>query len=420
MKNKILSVSLVLSICFMTHIKADPVSGNPIGVGARAFSLANNYVALGNDLSGVFWNPGALSFLQVREFQASFDALDNRNETDFSGTKQDSDLRRLRMSNIGCLISAPVTKGGFSLAATIQTPYVFDDNPSFQGSFVNTKNQNISVQQDYKAYGGLTYLSGAFGIQVAPGLGFGGAISIISGSEKIHQIFSEKTNGDWVNVYNDDYDRTTARSYLGYDARIGVLYPPASILRFGMRFTLPQQLWFTDDFSENYPGTTTSSYSSNATGQLLSSYSGAMGVAVKLPFLTASSEVRARAPYDLVYPDEQIPKSSPASHAKFGAGIGLEAPVPMSKLAVRCGYSWDQYDPFLFVSKYDEETTDWTTGGLTAKNDRNLFTAGLAYVENSWCIEGAFGHQTWKLDTKGTLTEDHILNRVTLSLSLHF
>ena len=43
------------------------------GFGARAFSMANNYVALSNDLSAIYWNPAAMSFSLTREFQVTFD-----------------------------------------------------------------------------------------------------------------------------------------------------------------------------------------------------------------------------------------------------------------------------------------------------------------------------------------------------------
>jgi hypothetical protein len=121
-----------------------------------------------------------------------------------------------------------------------------------------------------------------------------------------------------------------------------------------------------------------------------------------------------------VYPDEKIPASSPAAHVKMGAGLGVEAPLFNTKLVARCGYSWDQYDPFLFVRKYDNESTNWNMDGLSSKKSRSLLTGGLAYVDKNWCLEGAYGYQAWQLDTKGTLTENYNQHRVTLSFSLHF
>jgi hypothetical protein len=89
-KNKYLAEIIFLVSC-AALVQADIATINQIGVGARAFSFANNYVALSNDLSGVFWNPGALSFLPVREFQFSTDLLRKTDQTDFNGTKTVSD-----------------------------------------------------------------------------------------------------------------------------------------------------------------------------------------------------------------------------------------------------------------------------------------------------------------------------------------
>ncbi len=425
MKNKTLGALIVVVSGASIIAQADPVTVNQVGVGTRAYSMANNYVALSSDMSGIFWNPAALSFLPVREFQAAFDILDNHNNAEFGGTKTESDVRRIRLSNIGFLASIPASQGGLTFAGSFQSPFIFDDNPTFAGTYRNVKNQTLAINQDYKSYGGLNYISGAFGLQVAPGFGIGAAASLVVGSEKTSKVFYRTTDGAVLDTYGDDYyDQIMDRGYVGYDFRLGMFYLPAENVRVGMRLSLPQTIWFDEDFSEEYPGSALQSYSSNPTGQLLSSYSGAMGVAVKLPYLTVSSELRARAPYDIAYPDERIPSSSPAAHVKMGAGLGLEVPLFNTKWVARCGYSWDEYDPFVFVRKYDHENIIWDMDGLSARQDRNLLTGGIAYVDKNWCVEGAYGYQAWKLDTQFdrnvTLGENYNLNRFTLSFSIHY
>ena len=408
---------------FLGVINADPVTVNDIGVGARAFSFANNYVALSNDMSGIFWNPAALSFLPVREFQAAFDILDNRNTVDLSGVNKKSDVRRIRLSDAGFLASIPTSKGGLTFAGSVQTPYIFDDNPSFKGAYTDDSNRVINVDQDYKGYGGLTYISGAFGLQVAPGFGIGVTASLVTGSEKTRRILYLTTNGSLLDIVNDDYDLSIDRGYIGYDFRFGLFYAPSNIIRLGMRLSLPQQIWFDEDWSETYPGTDVRSFSPKYSGKLLSSYSGAIGAAMRLPFLTVSTELRARAPYDIAYPDEKIPQSSAAAQMKMGAGIGVEVPIYMSKVLVRGGYSWDQYDPFVFVRQYDNENIIWDEDALNDYKFRSLVTCGLAYVDDNWCIEGAYGYQTWNFDSKFDnviLAEHHQLHRFTISFAVRY
>ena len=421
-KKTFLSPVFALS-AFWTLANADPVTVNQLGVGARAYALANNYVALSNDMSGIFWNPAALSFLPVREIQGAFDILDNRNSAHFGGASEKSDVKRPRFSNVGFLASIPASRGGLTFAGGVQTPYIFDDNPTFHGTYIDVRGQKDSIDQDFIGFGGLTHISGAFGLQVAQGFSVGAAVSFIIGSEEISKIFYRETNDSVLIFYDDNYIQTIDRGYLGYDIRIGFYYLPIEMVRIGMRLSLPQQIWFDEDYYEEYPGTS-QAYSTNPTGQLLSSYSGALGVAVKIPFLTISSEVRARAPYDLAYPGQRIPTSSPAAHMKMGAGIGLEVPLLNTKWVARGGFSWDEYDPFVFVRKYNGENISWDTEGLSAKRGRNLWSGGLAYVEKNWCLEGAYGYQSWKLDTQYDqniyLKENYNLNRFTLSLSIRY
>jgi hypothetical protein len=423
MNNKKMFMRIVVMAGLLTVVKADPVTVNQVGVGARAYALANNYVALSNDISGVFWNPAALSFLPVREFQAAFDILDNKNATELFGYKDESDVARPRLSSIGILASIPASRGGLTFAGAIHTPFIFDETIPFESEYTDQAGHRIQVDQYYKSYGSLTYVSGAFGMQVAPGLGIGLSLSLVTGSDKLRWKHLKLTDGviNQDSITKHDFDYSHEHGYIGYDCRLGMLYSISENVRFGLRLALPQQIWFNENANEIYPHfDTIPSSSGSFTGRLLSSYTGAVGIALRLPYVTISAEGRARAPFDVVYPDENIPQSSPAAHVKMGAGLGVEAPLFNTKVVARCGFSWDQYDPFLFVRTYDYDTTNWNMDGLSGKKDRSLITGGLAYVDKNWCLEGAYGYQTWKLDRNSTLTENHNQHRFTLSFSVHY
>jgi hypothetical protein len=74
----------------------------------------------------------------------------------------------------------------------------------------------------------------------------------------------------------------------------------------------------------------------------------------------------------------------------------------------------------LFTLQYDNENPGWSTEGLTVARDRQLITAGLAYVSSSWSLEGSYGYQFWKLNTNGLLDENNSLQRVLVSFSVRF
>ena len=245
MKKNYRALIVGLVIGCISVAKGDALAINQVGVGARAFSFANNYVAAANDMSSIFWNPAALSFIPVREIQVSLDMLSNTSNTDFLGSKENSDVRRIRLANIGYLSAVPTGRGGLTFAAAYQSPYVFDDNPSFFGNYIDKSNNSIKLNKDYRSFGSLNFWSGAFGLQVAPGLGIGAALSLVTGSQKINYIFTSDTDGIATRTNNDMYN--AERSYVGYDVRLGLLYSPIEKIRLGARLVLPQTIWFTED-----------------------------------------------------------------------------------------------------------------------------------------------------------------------------
>jgi long-subunit fatty acid transport protein len=411
MKNINRAFIIGLAVGCFSVAKGDALAINQVGVGARAYSFANNYVAAANDISAIFWNPAALSFIPVREIQVSLDMLSNTSNTDFLGSKENSDVRRIRLANIGYLSAVPTGRGGLTFAAAYQSPYVFDDNPSFFGNYIDKSNNSIKLNKDYRSFGSLNFWSGAFGLQVAPGLGIGAALSLVTGSQKINYIFTSDTDGIATRTNNDMYN--AERSYVGYDVRLGLLYSPIEKIRLGARLVLPQTIWFTED---------PPIYEGFSKGQLFSSYSGAIGISTVLPIATLSSEVRFRAPYDYVNPEDVIPSTSPAHSSRVGAGLGAEIPLFIKNALVRLGYSWDQYDTHPFAIQYDGDTSQavWESDGVTVNQDRNLLTAGLAYVSSGISIEASYGYQFWKLNTNGTLSENDHIQRFLVSLSTRF
>ena len=407
------AVTLTIFAVFISASHADNSMANQTGVGARALSFANNYVAAANDMSSVYWNPAALAFLPVREAQASFDVLSNTSTTEYYGTQQTSDIRRLRIASAGCLFAVPASRGGLTFAGALQSPYVFERNPSFHGIVPATRIQREDL---YRGYGSLHFWSGGVGIQVAPGVGIGISPSLVTGKETIKERWSETDSGLVTQSGSDDVERT----YIGYDLRIGALYKllNGNVL-IGGRFVVPQRIWFTEN----------STYSGTYDGELTSSFSGAVGAAGVLPFGTVSTEFRFRAPYDFINPADVIPESSPAHHSKNGAGIGAEIPIFKTNALVRCGYSWDQFDLYQFAmkyanepvgSEYENDLVGWGTSGITVNNDRQELTAGCAYISNSIGFEASYGYQFWNLTTNNRRSENEHLQRGMVSMSVRF
>jgi hypothetical protein len=427
MERKILSSSMLVSAVLVGMCFGQIEISHMTGVGTRAYGLANNFVALSNDQSGLFWNPAGLAFVPSREIQVSLDALSQRANTDFFDQGGTSVVQRLRLVNLGYMHAFPASQGGLTIAGALQNPYTFDDVRSFSGSYQSGGN-TVFESKNLKNYGSLNFWTGGFGLQVAEGLGVGVSASFVMGSAQGENIVYRDTNGVLSDSINDNYDDNVTRSYMGYDIRFGLLYNFAKHFNVGLRFVLPQTIWFTQDITETNPNTSYASYNfPTASGKIFSSYSGAVGVSGTFPFMTFSTEFRARAPYSFAYPADNIPDQSLASKTIIGAGIGLEVPLFVSTTLLRAGYSWDQFDTHLFARQYDDPALNYPQGEPnwdpleeSPVGDQQLITLGTAFIMKNACLEISYGYNFWKLETSDHLTESHIQNRLVTSLSFRF
>jgi hypothetical protein len=326
------------------------------------------------------------------------------------------------LSNIGFLIALPTSRGGCGFTLGYSSPYVFDDLVRFKGSY-SIADGSADVERDSRTHGRLDMWGGAFGIQVAPGLGLGASLALVTGKERYRDTFVKAlldTSGNFLE-YAQDFTEERELTYVGYDLRIGVLYSLLERYRVGLRIVAPQVVRFTEQRSERFPHDTSAVYAyPEAQGILVSSYRGAFGGSAKLSFGTIMGEVRARAPFGVLYPNERFPSGSPAAHTRFGAGAGLEVPVA-DMLLLKAGYSWDQYDPFIFALKYEGEPSPvWDTYGTSADKDRHLITGGLSLLWSQLRLDFAYGYQMWSLNTRGVLQEDHNTHRVSFALSVRY
>ncbi len=379
--------------------------GREFGVGTRALSFAGNYTAVANDMSATYWNPAAMAFLPVREFQITLDGFRTLASSDVegnsgSGVRNSSTFdynERIRLANLGIMSAIPTIQGGFTMAATYQSPYAFDD--SYQYTYnVNRSPSSFSASENYRKYGGLNMWSASFGIQVAPGLAAGLTGSLLTGREESNlvQTFS----------FLDDplLDERMDRSYMGYDLRAGILYNPDNRIKAGLRVALPQRIRFREKVESEALDTSDDVIYDEAfeyKGTMKSAPSGAAGIGLTLPWLTISADVRGTMPFTFVYPGENIPDTSQAKYFKLGGGVGIEVPMVVLPAMVRFGYSYDQLDLHSFIYDYDDYDLDewvWSDDGISVLKDRQTFSAGIGFVTSGTGLELSYGYQTWAIE----------------------
>ena len=384
----------------------------PIGVGARAYGLSNNHVALSSGISDLYWNPAALSFSVTREFQASLYAIQTNSSSLFFKTETKAFLPRFNMSNAGFSIALPTTRGGLSFAFSYTNPLIFDDISDFAGAYQLLNSTTIvSVDQNTRrSQGGLNYWTAGFGLQVAPNIGVGLATSLVTGKEKTKDQFYETATYDTIQVITEVDDIIVGR-YIGYDIRAGIRYK-TDVIGAGMRIIAPQIMRLKEEFNSDPIDDVYTMYSS---------WEGAVGISATLPFITISTELRGVLPYGFLFPEEDIPESSQAGHTKVGGGVGIEVPLLIVPLIFRTGYSLDELDlhKYMYLFENDREF-NWSDGGVTVDRNRHQVSAGLGYTTASMSFDLAYGFSTWGIISNTYLHETFFVHRVLASFAIRF
>jgi hypothetical protein len=426
MKTNFLNGSLLLLILIQLSNSEVRIAQN-VGFGTRALSFGNNYVALSNDLSALYNNPAALGFLPVREVSLSLDGQQIGSTSLFYDNSFDNKLQRFRFSSLGIVNAFPTSRGGFTIAGAFYNPVVFDDISIYEKSF----GSDNSVSNTFKTSGGLSYWSGGFGVQIAKGLSAGFSGALVSGKDDFYQDYFKKVDGQ---IDTTASLSKQSGSYLGYDLRAGLMYSLEGKANAGLRFVFPQRIHLTNNYNDKYYNTKyymdnygAESFHGQYDGEMYTSYSGALGFSVNLPFMIVSTEARATLPFSWVFPIGEIPENSQANYTKLGGGVGLEIPVIRTPLLIRLGYSYDELDLHQFAIQYTGDDIDWSDDGVSVDKNRQSFNAGIGIVTQNLTFDLSYGFQTWGIETidptivnSPVLHQDFFQNRVSASFALRY
>jgi hypothetical protein len=393
---------------------ADP-SVSSVGVGARAYGMGNNFTALSNDFSSLYWNPAGMAFVVAREAHLALDWNRRGASVDFGDQTTDAAMKRFKVSSGGLLRSLPTTRGGYAFALGFLSPYILDDlrymsgDDVYRGSaplpgFSDTLFVGDTLQRKMSnryVKGQLNIWSMGMGWQIAPGLGFGFSLGLLTGDEnsRAEKVTATRRGefGDTIFIFES--------AYFGYDARIGFLYAPSKLFSFGCRFELPrlakvaENAILLDGLDPNGSDEWTNF------GVLQLPFIGAFGVAVNAPFATITADATARAPFS------GAPLHSDGSYWKGGGGMGLEVPVPWIASLVRGGYSYGQFDLSSMQIDWDEWGVD-PGEGISVLRNRHLFTAGYSLLfGGSISFEAAYGYERRSFSSTDPAWESEIVER---------
>jgi hypothetical protein len=316
-------------------------------------------------------------------------------ESVYGGDTTTSIMQRFRISSLGLLRSVPTVRGGFAMGLGYSSPWLIDDinnatgNDSYKGAgpligYTDTVRAGGKVaieKSNHASKGQLNLWNAGAGWQIAPELGFGISIGLLMGDE-VQKIELVKNVGG---AEFENLIATSQRSFLSYDARLGLLYNPMKELSLGCRLELPR-LWsiVAENYSENdeYYGP----WNQTNYGKLQSPFAGAIGAALQLPYVTVTSDATFRAPLD------GAEKGDDLSYWKEGIGIGVEIPAQWLGGVVRGGYSYSKFDPSPMQIKWDDPQPGDSVI-VKGLHGSHLLTAGYSlFLGNSVSFDLAYGY----------------------------
>jgi hypothetical protein len=408
-------------------LHADP-SLSSSGVGTCAFGLADNFTALADDFSALYWNPAGLAFVLTREVHCEVAFDHSSSATRFDGGPTNALQERVLLNSAGLMQSVPTVRGGFGFAIGYSSPILLDAIGDYQGPGVyrgvpaagahDTLDSGETLQFDKQRWqdkGSCRLWGAGVGWQVAPGLGIGLSWGLLFGDERVdYENLSRTDKGIFL-----DFTRKVSREYLvGYDVRMGVLYKPRDNLSFGFRLVLPRRVR-TGETENYYDAVTDENIITKRWGVMTSGFSGATGMAWKMPWVTLTSDLVFRAPLS------HAPAASDLAHWRAGAGLGVEIPLRWMASIVRAGYSRRHGDLSAMQLWWDGSGPD-PADPVTLVRDWRLLTAGYTlFIGKTVSFDIAYGNLTHTLSTsyadwQSPMVEDHSLQQGTVTLSIRY
>lgn len=396
--------------------------GNPtrsdVGVGARALGMGNNYVAVSDEASALFWNPAGIAFIHGPQIQFSFGGIRPSVHTVFRSSVMengvDRETTRIRIGNAAFVWGGRGKLPKFSFGVAYQTPYSLDAVLDYAGAYAVGRS-SVDFRNQYLALGNLDFFTGGLGMELARHVSLGVALSAVTGHAIDELWYEKRTDGTINDPYNDSYRDRIERDYVGYDARIGVMWRAPQGLTLGARVELPSVIHFRECGSESLPAGNAAPVSYAMAGRLKSYYAGAMGVAYRFPFALMDAEITGRAPH----PRTHI--SDKQRYWRLGAGLGVEAPVIGESIVARAGYAWHEYDPNPYLVTYEGAIDPEPAPVPESIIGEHTVSVGCAYqVRDKISLDLSYSHRLCNVDTENTLLEEHRSQRILASVTAKF
>ena len=265
MTRSIVSLFIFISINAQTASEAIHLMEDEIGFGARSLALGRAYTALGNDASGMYWNPAGLAGISNGAIYFENNSLFYNNETTYGQERKNNPLRKsIGVNGLGIIYPVPTVRGSFVIGIGYNRIISYDGLMSFSGFSLRDNDlgfpitvdgveknyffsKNVQRSEKVISSGGLEQLTFSFGIAISPVSSFGISISRLNGREDYEFSFSQQ---DLQNTYKEfptdfnQYDlvQSLITKTKGWNVRTGLKTAINQWFQFGMAFSLPYTL----------------------------------------------------------------------------------------------------------------------------------------------------------------------------------
>ena len=99
---------------------------NEVGYGARSLALGGAYTAMGNDHSGMYWNPAGLANINNGSIYIETHNNHSLNRTTYLNQATSTPLRLSRINGLGIIIPIPTVRGSlvFGMGYTLSLIHI--------------------------------------------------------------------------------------------------------------------------------------------------------------------------------------------------------------------------------------------------------------------------------------------------------
>ncbi|MBT5832140.1 MAG: hypothetical protein HOH77_18280 [Candidatus Latescibacteria bacterium] len=239
----------ILCLCGVSQAQELALDGFA-GVGSRAMGMGGAFVSIGDDFSGVFWNPAGLA--RVERGTVYWEATHGRfeNQSQFFGSSSRYESSSTRMGAIGVVVPYPVYQGSLVFAGGFGRNRDFDNGLEISAYDTAVEFGKEGFSEDRGALGAWT-LSGA--VDIAPNLSLGVSVYRWRGS---NQFAQELTLEDVQNAHADTvrlYQRFASKDrYSAWGLQGGLLYWHPTGFRLGLTVAATTPLRIASDLEDEF------------------------------------------------------------------------------------------------------------------------------------------------------------------------